>query len=445
MVCSLCVPAVAQRTLPAPKDDFGVVLVPKITAKCELVAKSKVPEPKDFKLDYADGLVVFEYKVLSVTQGNVPKANIRVTHWGVRRKMVQPLPAAKIGQQVTLRLTPYGDVEENLGKVCRSDTLAVSPMPMFHDVGQEVVLPVDERGRWNYAVEVGRRIKTLIVLRNQLKLVVLGDCQAWFANNTVQYYGEENKKTPVALGVWQEREGLELWKPFTEEYLVRLPKLEWVVLMWNPRYVNATWPYGAKAQAFLRSPGCQFDKQRAADVFKPAPAGAVPLTTEQVLADPTIGAQWQKGPYNEIRGVKFGRSAKAQALEVQKKAGAYKFSSDRWDLLESMAKALAGRKVKLLVVTQPIHPATGDQNIKDKSGVDAAGYTDQVARLKAMEKKYPGLFFCYDFNNGGNNGLVDEDFGNIDHPTQTGAFKATKAIEAYRLKIEGELKRGGKG
>jgi hypothetical protein len=112
--------------------------------------------------------------------------------------------------------------------------------------------------------------------------------------------------------------------------------------------------------------------------------------------------------------------------------------------LEAIARTLADRKVKLLVVTQPVHPETGNQKVKDKSGVDEEGYKDQVARMKGMEKKYPGYFFFYDFNNVGNSGLADEDFGNIDHPTATGAQKATRAVEAYRLKLVEELRKSGK-
>ena len=437
-VLGLAGPAAAQRKERAPKDDFGITLEPKVRLSCQLLAKSKTPDPKALELKYDEGLVVYEYKVLQALQGSAPGPKVRVTHLAVRRKLIQPVTGRKVGDTFILCLVPWAEVQPKLKDVCISETLPVGDLPMFHDVGQQVLLPVDERGRWNYAVDIGGRLKPLIVLRNQLKLVVVGDCQAWFANNTEQYYGQENKRTPVALGVWQEREGLQIWKPFVEDYLVHLPKLEWVVLMWNPRYVNATWTYGAKAAAFLRSGGYQYDKQRAAEVFKPV-AGP-PLTTEQVLANPLIGGQWRRSPYNEIRGVKFGRSARGEALSVQRKFGTYRFDPANWALLESIARTLAQRKVKLLVVMEAVHPETAHLKVKDKSGVDEAGYKDQVARLKAMENKYPGLFFCYDFNNGGDNGLADEDFGNIDHPTQTGAVKITRAIEAYRLKIEQELR-----
>jgi hypothetical protein len=113
----------------------------------------------------------------------------------------------------------------------------------------------------------------------------------------------------------------------------------------------------------------------------------------------------------------------------------YSFSQQRWDQWEGMVKRLVDNKIRVLAYTLPVHPATGNRKVKDKNGTTEEGYMDQVRRMKEMEQKYPGYFFFYDYNNGGNNGLSDEDFVNVDHCNYTGAVKCTTAVNQYLQEI----------
>ena len=426
-------PTRPPQRVPTPAAGPG----PTHVVEAELLAKSRTPAMKDIWV-YREGLSVYAYRVGQVRQGELKAGRICVTHWAVKRGIVQPITDTRIGEKLVLKLRPFEDVAKPFEDVYRSETIDVLDMPRFHDVGQRLIMPADEAGRWNYRVEVGRRLRALLRLRNQLKLVVLGDCQAWFANNTEHYYGEENRKTPVALGLFQERAGLYMHRLLVEHYLVHLPRLEWVILTWNPRYVNGAWTYGAKARAFEASPGFRYDRDHAAEVLRVV--DHPPLTTDQVAALSDIGPWWRRHPYGEIRGVKYGRSARPEVLGNQRKLGWYRFAPDQWEHLEAIARALAARKVRLLAFTTPVHPETARQQVKDKSGVAAKDYQDQVARLKAMEARYPGNFFFYDVNNMGDNGLDDRDFGNIDHCTDTGAEKTTREAEARRRRLVEGLK-----
>jgi hypothetical protein len=417
----------------------GDRMEPTAIAELELVGKSPTPDRASLTI-YKEALAVYVYKVAKVLRGELKDPTIHVTHWVVKQDVEQPITKTQPGEKLTVQLRPFADVKV-IQEVTRSHAAAdgAPDVPLFHDVAQKLVLPLPAGSRWNYRVELSNKMPLLFLLKDQLKLVVLGDCQAAFAVRAELFCPDENKDTPVAYNLCQERAGLHFHKMLVDNYLLKLPKLEWVVLVWNPRYDNAVWTaHLANLGEFVHSAGFVHDRLRAEEVWKPREGGPVRLADISNQKD--VAAKWGSRPWGWTKsGMRGGRGQAAQVLGMQWKKGYYAFAKDRWELLEQMADALAAREVKFLVATQPYHPETGKQDIKDKSGVAAKDYQGQVDRMRELEKKHPNRFFFYDFNNFGNNGLEDNDFGDFEHPSGAGATKFSTAVERYRQEVEKQI------
>lgn len=406
---------------------------PPIVLDVELLEKAATPTLAQIK-PYSEALAVYRYRVLAVVKGELKPTEIGVTHWVIYRNEFQPITRTPLGKRLRLEVRPFEEVRGSVQTVYRGE-LPRMVDNLYHDVAQQIVMPASERGRGGYGVDLTGLMPLFFKLKDQLKLVVLGDCQGWFANKAELYYGEENRRTPVSLNMGQQRSGLPFQKLLVENYLVHLPKLEWVVLTWNPRFVNANWgEHGIKGKAFASSPGFKYDQERAAEVWKPNGNGQ-PLTVQDIQANPELAKIWNGRPWGWINLGPSHNSAKAEVLGNQRKLGLYRFVPERWALFESIVKMLADRKVRLLAFTTPVHPETANQPVKDKTGVDAPGYQAQVVKMKELEKQYPEYFFFYDLNNMGNNGLEDSDFGNIDHVSGPGAQKVSERVEKFRLDI----------
>jgi hypothetical protein len=95
--------------------------LPRIEVQATLIAKSKVPEPKQMA-PYIHALVVNEYSVEKVLQGTYTGKTIRVAQWGMRDLKPTPLAAQEPGASVKLVLETFADHEELVPELI-SDTL----------------------------------------------------------------------------------------------------------------------------------------------------------------------------------------------------------------------------------------------------------------------------------------------------------------------------------
>ena len=446
--CSRLLVALALSALAAPAARGAARAEPATVAlpgylwpthevQVEFLEKAPTPTLEAIK-PYSDALALYKYRVASVKKGELAADTIAVYHWVIWRDVVQPISQARPGQKVNLSLSPYDRVQAAFQTVFRSDLASALTLPTFYDMGQKVQGPASERGRWDYGLALSGMIRLMFHLKDQLKLVALGDCQAWFANKAELFMEQENRRAPVAISMCQERSGLPFQKWMVDDYLVHLPKLEWVILTWNPRFVNAAWTeHGIKGGQFAASQGFRYDREHEAEIWQPGPGPLV--TVAQIEASPVFYPIWQHRRWGWYPSARYGSSARPEVLGNQRKLGTYKFLPERWEIFESIVKALADRDVRLLAYTTPVHPETANQPVKDKSGVDAPGYQDQVRRMHELEKKFPKHLFFYDFNKMGDNGLDDRDFGNIDHVTSTGAQKTSEKVEAFRKAVEARL------
>ncbi len=414
-----------------------------------LLRRQSPPPPPEAIRVYQEALGWYEWEVTRVVRGTLDADRIHVSHWLVRRNLAQPITRTPVipegtGQgggrrgprPVTLHLRPFPDVEPILQTVETSNALE-GRRPRFHDVLQELQLP-DAGGRWDYAVDIADKMPLLFRLKDQLRLVALGDCQAWFANRTEFFMGEENLVTPLALNLCQQRSGLPLQKTLIDHYLVHLPNLEYVVLTWHTRFVNRRWgEHGRMNSTFRSSSAFRAEQGKGAQIFADEPGGRV--TVSNILTSPELSAIWSQQPWGWTgqgsASERQIRSAANEARNVGNGRERYEFDPGRWRIVEEIATTLQNRGVKLLIYTQPFHPITGGTNIKDKSGTPASAYQDQMEKLRDLERRFAGTVFFYDLNNAGNNGLEPSDFVNIDHVSREGAEKVSRRVEAWRARI----------
>jgi hypothetical protein len=412
-------------------------LQPTCTVRVELVEKCDQPRAQDMA-PYTEAIGVYVYRVLEVQQGELEEAKIAVAHWVAKRLLPQPVTRQSIGDQSTLQICPMEEADESLQTVFRSEPASALVLPCFFDCAQELVYPEGTARRWSYRVGSSPKLRLMFLLRDQLKLAALGDCQAWFANRAELYMGEENRTTPVALNLCQKRSGLVFQRLLIETYLMRMPAMEWIVITWNPRWVNGAWAeHGVKGRELQRSPGYQYDIAHLDEVLQPR--GGPPLTVRDVARSPS-GRVWSSQPWGWLRrgdrpqgGSKGGK----EVLGVQEKLGTYMFVPERWAEFESMVEnVVRNTGIKILTYTQPMYPTTARYPVKDKLGTDTGHYLHQVRLMRALEEKHAGRFFFYDLNNMGRNGLDGGDFGDIDHVSGRGARRVSERVELYRLEIE---------
>jgi len=435
-----CLLAMCLTALPAAADADNK-RVPTYDVHVELLAKSPTPTLEQIA-PYTDALGVYKYKVTKVRKGKLEHEVIGVVHWVRFLKQEQRITKQNRGKSLRLRITPFEHMADSLQTVYRSELDGELDLPLYFDTGQKIDMPPDLKKRWNYGVDLSSMMPLFFEMKEQIKLVALGDCQAWFANKAQNYWTEDNLETPVALNMCQQRSGLPFQKLMVDHYVTRLPNVEWVVLTWNPRFVSAAWKeHGRKAAQFESSSGFQHDRANAEKAWT-ADGKAKPWTIERITADPRFMRVWRRRPWGWVYLApdRHRFNPRGEVLKNQHKFGQYKFVPQRWEIFEQIVKTLAERDIKVLVYTTPIHPETARQKVKDKMGTDAAGYQDQVRRMHELEKQYPKHMFFYDLNNMGDNGLEDKDFENIDHVSASGAEKVSRRVEAFRRKVEERLK-----
>ncbi|HUU97869.1 MAG TPA: hypothetical protein VM487_19200, partial [Phycisphaerae bacterium] len=95
--------------------------LPRIEVQATLIAKSKIPDPREIA-PYRNVLVVKEYSVEKVLKGTYASKTIRVVQWGMLDLKPTPLAAQELGTSVKMVLEPFADHDELVPELI-SDTL----------------------------------------------------------------------------------------------------------------------------------------------------------------------------------------------------------------------------------------------------------------------------------------------------------------------------------
>ncbi|HIO06816.1 TPA: hypothetical protein EYN09_07840 [Candidatus Poribacteria bacterium] len=170
------------------------------------------------------------------------------------------------------------------------------------------------------------------------------------------------------------------------EYLLKLPKLEWVVYQVSPRVVNIHYEDSTNKK-LLRSRGFSFDRDHSDTLWQPSKEQNV--TVLELTSIPYVADYWQENPWGSESDDDVWDNPKAKKKWKQR----WKISEKRWNRLESMITALNEKEIRVLLYLSPIHPITRNSPVVDDDGTTRKGYQELVGRLKELEGQYSNLVF----------------------------------------------------
>ena len=401
-----------------------------IRLKVKLLAKSKIPMLTDIA-PYRDALVFYEYSVQKRLEGKFKGKKLRVAHWAIYDNQPQAIGKAKIGSSHTLHLYPYQQFSE-LESLYTSDTLALDlDTPIYHDVGQKILENRSVEERYDYDSIFSEKMPVFWRIKDQLKLVSLGDSRGEAGVRAEMFYGTENQKTPVAYNLAISGGPLEFQEIVVDKYLLKMPNLEWVVYQMSPRAVNRHFEHSAD-QRLLKSRGFAFDRKHAETLWQRSDEGGNKKTATEIAAIPYVSEYWDERPW----GWKFNAGVWDRP-KTKRFRQRWEISEKRWNRLTSMIDALNERGVKMLLYLSPLHPIMRDQSVVDDDGTTQEGYLELVDQLKQLEAQFPNFVFV-DLLQGGNHDFLPEMFKDLDHLNALGATKLTQKLEEVRQRYDGQ-------
>ena len=399
-----------------------------IQLKVKLLAKSKMPTLSDIA-PYRDALVFYEYSVQKRLEGKFTGKKLRVAHWAIYDNQPQAIGQAKIGSSQTLHLYPYQQFSE-LESLYTSDTLTLDvDIRLYHDVGQKILKNRSVEERYDYDSIFSEKMPVFWRLKDQLKLVALGDSRGESGIQAEMFYGEENRKTPLAYNLAISGGPLEFQKIVVDEYLLKLPNLAWVVYQMSPRVVNRYFKHSA-GRRLLKSSGFAFDQKHTETLWNTSNGKENKRTVNEITSTPYVSEYWSERPWGWKFKAEVWHTPKAKKMRQR-----WEISEKRWNRLTSMISSLNERDVKILLYLSPLHPIMRDRPVVDDDGTSQKGYRELVNRLKQLEAQHPNLVFV-DFLQGGNHDFLSEMFKDLDHLNALGASKLTQQLEEIRQRYD---------
>ena len=400
-----------------------------IRLKVKLLAKSKIPTLADIA-PYREALVFYEYSVRKRIEGTFKKdQKLRVAHWAIYDNQPQAIGNAKVGSSHTLHLYPYQQFNE-LKSLYTSDTLTLDPdIPLYHDVGQKILENRSVEERYDYDSIFSEKMPIFWRIKDQLKLVSLGDSRGAAGVRAEIFYGTENQKTPVAYNLAISGGPLEFQEIVVDKYLTKMPNLEWVVYQMSPRAVNRHFEHSADRE-LLKSRGFAFDRKHAETLWQRADAAK--KTVAGITSIPHVSEYWNERPWGWKFKAEIWQHPKTKRFEQE-----WEISEKRWNRLTSMIAALNERDVKMLLYLSPLHPIMRGQPVVDDDGTTQEGYRELVDELKQLAARFPNLVFV-DLLQGGNHDFLPEMFKDLDHLNALGATKLTQKLEEIRQRYDAQ-------
>ncbi len=403
-----------------------------LIVEAERVAASKSRTPEDVQ-PYDESLSWHEYKVKRVISGELAEPVIHVAHWTVLNGKAVPLSTG-IGEAMRMKLATFETVE-GIKAVPRCDELeiAADEPPRFLDLSQplppKAILGED---RADYAGSFSDQMKLYWKLRPQLKLVAMGNSHATKGIATQEFYGAENRRTPVALNLAPPGACLEMECLVIREYVLPLPKLQWVVWVPSARTFNArrkeTWKY----DDFMGSRGYAWDRAHQEELW-PVPASP-PVTLEDLgTVESGIVDFWGWGGRRK-RLLPEDPAAARQAILKDLEKPDFEISEEHWKLFTDTLRMLTDRGVGVLLVNMPMHPFLKDMPTADPNGTTHEGMAEMVRRLEGLHAEMPRVWFR-DFNLGGRHDFPHEVFYDADHLNRSGSRDLTKRIVRWMEEI----------
>ena len=395
-----------------------------IELRVELTAKSKLPTLEDIS-PYREALVFYEYKLDKRLDGEFKGKKLRVAHWAIYDNQPQSIGKLEIGDTQKLELYPYKQFKE-FESLYTSDTLELdSDIPLYHDVGQKILEDESMDDRFDYDSILSEKMPVFWQLKNQLKLVALGDSRCECGVKTELFYGDENLRIPVAYNLAISGGSLEVQQLIVEEYLMKLPKLEWLVYQMSPRVVNRNFKK-ASEKRLRKSDGFQFDQKHGQILWEHSDSQNEKKTIDDISSIPYVSAYWSERPWGWEYKNEIWQNPKTPNSDRD-----WDISEERWENLTSMISSLNERNLKVLLYFTPLHPIMRGEPFVDDDGTPQEGYRELVDRLNQLQKQLPNFVFV-DLLQGGDHDFTPEMFKDLDHMNAQGATKLTQKLEEVR-------------
>ncbi|HSJ04599.1 MAG TPA: hypothetical protein VK956_19165 [Verrucomicrobium sp.] len=405
----------------------------------ERTATSKPKKPEDV-VPYDDALVWHEYTVKKVLFGKCAADKIRVAHWSVAGAKSIPLEEA-LGDEVTLSLRHFGD-NPALEDVAQSDDLGFAEdLPRYIDLGQTLVgSETPEALRLDYSGFYSEQMRLYWKLRPQLRLVAMGNSLVTKGVSTRLFYPGENEVTPVTLNLAPAGANNTMQCLIVREYVLPLPKLEWVVWGISPRAFNSERSDPAKLDVFLASPGWNYDQEHESELWPvPAPVAKVTVSDLHELEVEKFDLWGWEG--RQQIGLPGGSDAEKTRAYIKSafKEPDFSWGEARWQEFVETVKALNAKGVKVMLISTPMHPMVKDAPAADPDWTSREGMAQMVQRLGELDSNLP-LSWYRDYNKAGSHEFLPDDFFDADHLNGAGAKKLTGLLVEWKAECEIQVK-----
>lgn len=401
-------------------------LTSEIQVEVQRIAASRAKSPEDIQ-PYDEARAWHEYRVKRVLSGRLEADTIRVAHVTVHHgKAVKVSEVA--GEFAVLTLRPIGKAEK-LRDVAFSDDLEITgpEPPRFLDVTPAAISAhgADDL-RCDYHGFMSQQMMLYWKLRGQLRLVVMGNSHATKGICAQMLGGAENLSTPVALNMAPGGASNKLQCLLLRDYVLPLPKIEWVVWEISPRSFNTERVDEIKSEAFLASPGRLHDEAHKADLW-PMTVPPIPVTARELEQLGIRGCDiWGWEGRKIIRLPTDAREHRAEVLSHLKKA-VFTWNDKAWTEFTDTVRALNSRGIRVMLLTTPMHPLVKEAPAADPDWTTHEGCAETVRHLQSLDDELALAWFM-DFNKDGHHDFVAEEFYDTDHLNRAGATRFTQAI-----------------
>lgn len=423
-------------------DDLGDS---EVIVEAERTAASKAQTVKDVQ-PYDEGLAWHEYRVKRVLGGKLKVGSpvIRVAHWTVLSAKPVTVSTQR-GEVVTLRLVSFDSVPglKNLNQSDDLEIVAEEP-PRFLDMSQpHLQATPPSMIRYDYRGNVSEQMRLYWMLRGQLKVVAMGNSHATKGVNPRSIMDPDNWRHPAMLNMAPAGSNNDQQCLMLREYVLPLPKLEWLLWVVSARTFNADRSTDTKKyREFITSPGWLYDQQHRSE-FWPVPPQAKLITTDEVKAamGPMGLDVW--GSLIVAKTLLPEDPAEQKKL-VEKQCREVEFTWDdkAFEKFCDTARAFTERGVKVLIFTTPIHPLTKETAAADPDGTSHEGFREMVRHMEAFDKTVPGLWFK-DYHKDGHHEFPPGEFYDVDHLDREGSGRLGLMIRQWMKECDTETATGG--
>ena len=401
-----------------------------LTVVAERLASSKTRTPEEVK-PYDESLTWHEYKVQKVVAGVLASDVIRVAHWTVLRGQAMPVSTRK-GEVVTLQLLAT-EAAPGLRELNHTDDLEIvaEEPPRFLDLSQPLPPKIKAAAdRLDYNGNFSAQMQIYWKLRAQLKMIVMGNSHAAKGICGQMFYDPQNTETPMVLNFSPPGSSMEMQSLMLREYVIPLPKIEWVLWVASPRCFNGRREDSRKFIEFQKSPGRKYDVAHWKELW-PVPDSRVVKVSDMFGLD--ISNPWGWEARQKVLLPPDMTEARRE-LQKENMPPDFELSEKRWDLFRQTLRELNQRNIRVLVVALPVHPLFRDLDVADPDGTTHEGATLLVEKLKTLHAELPLTWFR-DFSGVTEQELTPDDFYDPDHLNRDGSRKITEKIVQWMNEV----------